>query len=288
MIGSGQARGWGALRAVCLAMVLGLALVALGGCGDDGGGDDGGEVQAKPIHGIASVLVTETNTGPQVQARLWVISTEGGETRFVEDATDTTVTFGGETLELAAQRVTLGTTDQETRVYKVTSQSASSLVYTPGETYTFTFKVSGDAAGDLSGQTFTMAVVAPSDQTALSAASEPGRETDLDVVPNPTFGAGILEVVRTASSETTYISYPFSEVHLESVDTLLNSTVELRKINGGVLTVPGAAFNRQGTHTITYTGVESNSTGGEGMSTNLGVFSVAYAGVAAELQVDIP
>ena len=275
-----------------------LALLVVGalGCGDDGGDGDGGDGgtsngttaavdSGSPIHAVASLMRLEDSQGPYTEARL-IIWTEATETaQFVDNASDVEVAFGGTTLQLPARPVDVG--DERETMYFLTSRD-STLAYEPGATYTFSFVVTGRAAGDLDGQAFRLEVVAPEANNNLSTASSPELGSPLDLIPGQTYDAGILEVFRTQSDENTYISYPYAEQFLTGLDDLMTDHAALSKGGGSILTIPAEAFSRSGTHTVVHIGLVTHLPGSAQVSDNLGVHSIVYSGASAQVSVDIP
>lgn len=281
---------------VWLMVVLGLALVSvsgLTGCGDEDGEEDNGS----PIHAVASVLLVESpDVGPEVEVRLMVVRESGGGFVFVEDLTDVVLDVDGvegEGFEVSRQRVELrapegGGDAERTFFYQLLGRSESNLTYASGRRYTLAFTVNDAAAGEFNGQRFSLTVVSPTQENEISKASEEEVGKKLEIVSANSFSAGIIEVERLDSGDTTFVSFPYNERFLSSAADLVDAVNGslLGDASGELLTVPETAFNREGTHAVTYTGLSVERAGSSRVSANLGRFSTIFSGQAVSLEAN--
>jgi hypothetical protein len=254
------------MRKVCgLVIIMCLGAAA---CGEDSGGDDPGGSTSVEV--IASVLGLQDATGDVTEARLAII--EDGA--FAEEAVDPILTIGDTEIALTAQRVGLkdGTA---TTWYEANSRSQAGLVYTPGQTARFDFALTSTRAR------YSTEVVLAAQATQLDPASEPGIGKDIDIVASGQFDGALLLVERLDTSEQTYSSYPFRSELVAGAGEIPRAGA-LRGIEAGVVTVPGEAFSRRGTHEVIFVGLEL-SEGGDGV----GDQSVTFAGTARATMLDI-
>jgi len=265
--------------------LLSLVMMLSMGCGEDTVEDDQ-ESGGSPVHALASVMRLEDSRGTFTEARLIVVTTATAAPEFVDEAQDVKLVYGGNTYELPGRPFELRNTRERVVMYTLTSRE-SELSYEAGETYTFSFELSGREAGAFSGETFTASVALPAADNNITAASEPDKNNPLDLVTSESYSDGIVEVFKTSSGDVTYVSYPYSERDIESVDDLLIDHTDLGKGGGSLLTVPAEAFNRSGTHTVVHVGLQVHKPGESSLSSNLGRHSVVFGGASAQLQVDI-
>ncbi len=264
---------------------VGLAVVAASlvasGCGDEEEA-----LGPSPLHAVGSVLQVSDGSGEVTLAQLILVTTVNGAPEFVDSALAPTLKYEGEARELNGQRVRLRQDDgstQETTFYQLSSRQDAQLAYAEGAEYVFNFTVDGPEAGPYAGEILELRVQAPTVPPSIERVSEPGRETLLDVATPSGYAAGILQVDRPTSNETTFVSFPYSDRFLMSAAELLESRGELERFKGGVVTAPASSFNRAGTHVVSFIGLEV-STSGQG----IGAQSFGFVGAASSLSVDIP
>ncbi len=277
MFESGQAVRSVRVRQVGLwVLCSAVALLALG-CGEETEMPAG---SGNTLHAIASVLLTEDVTGPLVDARLILVSTESGTAEFVTDVDDVVLDAGGEDVDLPSRLVRLGG-GLETNFFAVNSRTDSKLAYVPGETYTFSFSRDG--------QDYSLSIdVPPSSGEVTPTDDEAETNQDLIVSAPGGFSGGIVEVRLQAANETTYSSDPYEESSLQSAQDVLDKEAALKASSGGLLTLPSDAFSRSGTHSIVFIGLSlEQGSGSSGISDNLGDRSVVFAGEAASIDVDV-
>ncbi len=276
MLLRGGLRVWAAV----LVVVCGL----LGGCGEEV--EEAGN--ASDLHAVASVLEMEGPTGPLVKAQLIIFKVQGGVKSFVEDADEVTMSFDGlesptGVLEMDSQRVRLkapeGGEAITTTFYQLDSVQEQRLVYKPGTFYQVTFRVDGVR--------HNMFVTTPEAQNEISKASEEAINKKLELVSSSNFDAGIIQVDRLVSMDTTFVSYPYDEPFLTSVQDVIDTLGQLSKETGSLLTVPPEAFRREGTHRVIFVGLSAVVGGSENISPGLGSFSGMFAGRSAQLDVNV-
>ena len=278
------------------ATVLVLVLLLVGGCGDElvGSGN------SSSLHAVASVLEVQDEIGPRVDVRLMVVSTESGTATFVEDLENVTLDFDGLVnpctdntlikdsegncvLVMDRQRIRLkapeGGTAQETFLYDLQSRSEARLEYIAGARYSITFSFNGER--------HNLSVTTPANENTISKASEEAIDKKLEITSSSSFEAGIIEVERLESSDTTFVSYPYSEDFLTSAQDALDALEKLDDASGTLITVPPEAFRREGTHAVTYVGLASQVFGAQGVSAGLGSFSVIIAGRSAQVLTEL-
>lgn len=266
----------------CVVLLTVLSLVAVG-CGEE----EEAPVMRGNLQATASLLELTDATGPYAVAQIIVVSTESGSPEFVETTTTATVTFGDREVELKDQRVRLAGepgSQVETTFHRTTSRQNNQLEYVRGETYTFTFSV---AEGGFASETHEMTITTPDIDNTVERVSDPVANQKLDIVTSERFEAGIVQVVRSGSSATTWTSYPVDEHSLTSADEVIERRADLERVKGGIVTVPADAFKRSGTHAITFIGVHVDSSD-SAISSGLGEQSVIFAGSASSLTVDVP
>jgi len=242
---------------------------------------------ARPLQATASLLELNDGTGPYALAQIIVVSTESGTPEFVENTTTATVTYGEAEVDLADQRVRLRGepgAQVETTFHRATSRQNNQLAYVRGETYTFTFSV---ASGGFASETHQMTITTPDIDDTVERVSDPTPNEKLDIVTSERFEAGIVQVVRAGSSQTTWTSYPFDENSLTSAAEVIERRTDLEQLKGGIVTVPAEAFKRSGTHEVTFIGVHVDDSPAA-ISAGLGDQSVIFAGSASTLTVNIP
>jgi hypothetical protein len=280
------------LRAAVLVFLILQAM----GCGEDVVGSS----NPSTLHAIASVLEVEDEIGPRVDVRLMVVSTASGSAVFVEDLENVTIDFDGLinpcndntlikdsdgncVLVMDRQRIRLrapeGGEAQETFLYDLESRSEARLEYKAGANYSITFTFEGER--------HNLSVTTPADSNTISKASEEAINKKLEITSGSFFEAGIIEVERLESGDTTFVSYPYSEDFLTSAQDVLDGLDKLDDASGNLLTVPPEAFRREGTHLVTYVGLATSVVGGPGVSDGLGVFSTIIAGSAAQVLTEL-
>ncbi|MEO1266594.1 MAG: hypothetical protein AAFX99_00760, partial [Myxococcota bacterium] len=116
----------------------------------------------------------------------------------------------------------------------------------------------------------------------------PDMDSPLDLIPAQVYESGILEAFRTASGDTTFISYPYADRYLEGLSDLMTDHSALNSGGGALLTVPATAFNRSGTYTVVHIGLVTHQPGSAQLSDNLGIYSIVYSGASAQTMIDIP
>ena len=283
------------MRAVVWLCLAGC-LPSVMGCGEEIAEGGGGST----LHAVASILEVEDEIGPKVEVRLIIVSEASGAAQFVEDAEGVTLDFeglvnpctdntllkdseGNCVLVMDRQRVRLkapeGGQAVETFFYQIDGRRETKLEYKPGTFYQVTFTVAGER--------HNMFITTPSAQNNISKASEEAIDKKLELVSDTAFEAGIVEVERLVSGDTTFVSYPYNEGFLTSAQDVLNGLDQLDDATGTLITVPPEAFRREGTHRVTYLGLGAELGGSEQISEGLGAFSAIIAGQAARVEVEV-
>ncbi len=247
-----------------------LAVFAVMGCGDDGGGEEKSE---NDVNAFASLLAYEDLNGPVVEARLFAFSDY--DFSAIPDAANARVEVDGQEIPLVAQNIRL-TTGETTTMFKASSQQGAALTYVPGATYTFRF----DVARFNQNATRELVVVAPDAASQVDFSQDnPSAAQALEVVTDD-YDAGILTAAQ--AGRATFASFPVKESDLDTVQTLAEADATLRSYGRQIVTLPEESFASAGSYDVTYFGLNVGEA-----RVGLGELSTVVAGEATHARVEV-
>ncbi len=226
------------------------------------------ETFLSPVQAVTTVLEHADGT---VSAELVLISTSVNPHEFVDSAYDVVLRIpGGEEIELS-----LG----ESGHYGTTSEADSSLVYTPNETYQFSFDLDDEAAASqVTGGNFTGVVDAPDDTVTFTLAEPPEFAGDVSRLEwSPSSRYGLIRVYHLDLEEVTYSNFDFDESQFDG-----SKWARLSK--GGEKELGVDTFAEPGNYQVSFCAVDAVRDFDTSLSAELGALSGFLIGRCAEDQ----
>lgn len=225
---------------------------------------------------VQAVTVLEERADGTVVADLVVISTKGGEERWVTSAVNAEIrTPEGELIPLEQ------TSDGH---YTATSADHPGLVYdTSGVNYRVTFELEDeDFAGDMAGSEFIAVVKPPEEEITFEITKEPAFAGDTSSIAwTPTRLDGLLQI-RSADGDLVYSTFNFDHPRFDG-----GKWGSL--IHGGSENLRVDVFSDPGPYTISFCAVESREGFDEEVSAGLGFLSGFLAGRCVDdVVLDVP
>lgn len=230
------------------------------------------ETLKSPVQAVTTIL--EYPDG-HVEADLALVSTNGGESRWVDTASEVELRIpNGDIVMLSPA---------EKGHYRLSSEDDDRLLYMPGETYRLTFELEDSAAaGDVSGGEFIAVVEAPSGDVDFEISEEPEFVNDTaEVRWSPGALNGLLEIYGP-QGELVYTSFDWS--HPEFDGSKWGSLIW-----GGRETINVDFFDEAGPYEFRFCGVQSQEGFDEELSGELGVASGFMAGRCVDpITIEVP
>ncbi len=258
-------------RITTIAALTGLVLTlpaAKNGCGSL----ESNDTLLSPVQAVTTVLEHDDGT---VTAELVLISTSVNPHQFVDSAADVTLRIpGGDEIELSLS---------ESGHYTADSQTHPQLVYTPGETYQYSFDLDDEAAAEqVTGGNFTGVVDAPADQVSFTLAEPPEFAGDVARLEwSPTSRYGLIRIFHMDTETTTYSNFDFDEPQFDG-------SKWARLTKGGAKELSVDAFPESGNYVVSFCAVDAVRDFDTNLSAELGALSGFLIGRCAEdLQVAV-